>query len=102
MTRFYITMIAGAMGALGAFAGEVLTFETVDTNMDGLITESEFVSWNTMGSETSLDDAIADFALIDVDSSGMLTSEEFDAAFGDNAEDDASVDVGETTEDLSQ
>ena len=102
MTRFYIAMIAGAMGALSAYAGEVLTFEAVDTNMDGLITESEFVSWTAMGGETSLDDAIADFALIEVDSSGMLTVEEFDTAFADAAEDDVSTDESETTEETSQ
>ncbi|MEM1037343.1 MAG: hypothetical protein AAGI14_11345 [Pseudomonadota bacterium] len=87
MIRFASILAASAAFGLAAQAGEAVTFETVDADGSGLITESEFVGWKTSGdSETSSAEAIIKFLSIDTDGSGGITPEEFDAAMATSSD----------------
>jgi Ca2+-binding EF-hand superfamily protein len=79
MTRFAI-LGAFAFCAFSAFAGEDVTFSTVDKNADGFISESEFVGWKTADGEMSPAEALVKFIEIDADASGMISEAEMQAA----------------------
>ena len=79
MTRIAI-LGALAFCALGANASENIDFATIDANSDGLISESEFVSWKTSLGDASPAEALVKFIEIDADASGMITKAEMDAA----------------------
>jgi Ca2+-binding EF-hand superfamily protein len=80
MTRFALIAAASAFCVLGAQAGEDISFEDVDTNGDGFVTETEFVSWKTASGEVSTSDALTQFIAIDADASGMISPSEMEAA----------------------
>lgn len=86
MIRFASFMAATAAFAFTATAGEPVTFETLDADTNGLISESEFVSWKTADGQTSSAEAIIKFMSLDADSSGGITPEEFEAAMKGNKE----------------
>ncbi|MEL6861846.1 MAG: hypothetical protein AAGL11_08410 [Pseudomonadota bacterium] len=79
MTR-YLILSSLAFCALGANAGEAVTFATVDANADGFVSESEFVGWKTADGETSPAEALVKFIEIDADASGMISESEMNAA----------------------
>ncbi len=79
MTR-YLLILGLATFALGANAGENLTFETVDANKDGFVSESEFVSWKTSAGDATPAEALVKFIEIDADASGMISEAEMQAA----------------------
>lgn len=92
MIRFASILAASAAFGLAAQAGEAVTFETVDADGSGLITESEFVGWKTTGdSETSSAEAIIKFLSVDTDGSGGITPAEFEAAMGTSSDMDDDV-----------
>lgn len=99
MIRFASILAASATFGLAAQAGEAVTFETLDADASGLITESEFVSWKTADGETSSAEAIIKFLAADADGSGGITPEEFDAAMGASAPKDEGM---SETESLSE
>ncbi len=90
MTRFTLIAAASAFCVLGAQAGEDVSFEDVDTNADGFVTETEFVSWKTASGEVSTSDALTQFIAIDADASGMISPSEMEAAMA--AKDDEAMD----------
>ena len=79
MTRYLVLLICSAF-AFGASAGEEVTFDMVDANKDGFVSESEFVSWKTSAGDMSPADALIKFIEIDSDASGMISEAEMDAA----------------------
>lgn len=79
MTR-YLLLLGFSAWALAASAGEDVTFQTVDANGDGFVSESEFVSWKTSTGEMSPADALIKFIEIDTDASGMISEAEMAAA----------------------
>jgi EF hand len=79
MTR-YLLLLGISACAFAASAGEDVTFQTVDANKDGFVSESEFVSWKTSTGEMSPADALIKFIEIDTDASGMISGAEMDAA----------------------
>ena len=79
MTR-YLLILGFSTWALAASAGEDVTFQTVDSNSDGFVSESEFVSWKTSTGEMSPADALIKFIEIDTDASGMISEAEMEAA----------------------
>ena len=79
MTR-YLALLGFAALAFGASAGEDVTFNTVDANGDGFVSETEFVSWKTSLSDASAADALVQFIEIDADASGMISEAEMMAA----------------------
>lgn len=79
MTRYFLLLGFSAC-AFAASAGEDVTFQTVDANKDGFVSESEFVSWKTSTGEMSPADALIKFIEIDTDASGMISEAEMDAA----------------------
>ena len=91
MTRFALIAAASAFCLLGAQAGEDVSFEDVDTNADGFVTETEFVSWKTASGEVSTSDALTQFIAIDADASGMISPSEMEAAMA--AKEDEAMDV---------
>lgn len=88
MTRIAI-LSAVAFCAFSASAGENVSFSTVDTNADGMISETEFVAWKTAKGDVSAADALVKFIEIDTDASGMISEAEMQAA-QDAKEKDAS------------
>ncbi|MEM7493853.1 MAG: hypothetical protein AAF296_10750 [Pseudomonadota bacterium] len=80
MIRFASFLAVSVAFGLAAQAGEAVTFETLDTDGSGLITESEFVGWKTADGATTSTEAIMEFLTIDADGNGAITPEEFDAA----------------------
>ncbi len=95
MTRFALISAAAAFCALGAAAGEDVTFEAVDTNADGFVSESEFVTWKTADSETSPADALVKFIEIDADASGMISEAEMASAMAASEETDMEAEADE-------
>ncbi len=85
MTR-YLILSGLAFCALGATAGEAVTFATVDANADGFVSESEFVGWKTADGETSPAEALIKFIEIDADASGMISEAEMEAAMAAKSE----------------
>ncbi|MEM1086560.1 MAG: hypothetical protein AAGH90_02445 [Pseudomonadota bacterium] len=96
MIRFASIVAATAAFGFAAQAGEAVTFETVDADGSGLITESEFVGWKTADGETSSAEAIIKFLSVDADGSGGITPAEFDAAMSSPVEDGESASEPET------
>ncbi|MCR9270310.1 MAG: EF-hand domain-containing protein [Henriciella sp.] len=80
MTRTFILGAAVSLFAFAASASEQVQFETVDTNADGFISESEFVTWKTSSGDYSAADALVAFIEIDADASGMISEAEMAAA----------------------
>jgi hypothetical protein len=91
MTRFALIAAASAFCLMGAQAGEDVSFEDVDTNADGFVTETEFVTWKTASGEVSAADALMKFIAIDADGSGMISPSEMEAAMA--AADDDETDT---------
>lgn len=79
MTRIAI-LGAFAFCALSAAASENIEFSTVDSDSDGLVSEREFVTWQTSLGNASPAEALVKFIEIDTDASGMITKAEMDAA----------------------
>ena len=76
----YTLFGALAVCALGASAGEQVSFDTVDTNADGFVSEAEFVAWKTANGDVSPADALVKFIAIDADASGMISESEMQVA----------------------
>lgn len=89
MTR-YLALLGFAAFAFGASAGEDVTFNTVDSNGDGFVSETEYVSWKTSLGDTSPADALVQFIEIDADASGMISEAEMEAAKAKMKTDDKS------------
>ena len=90
MTR---TLLLGAISvfAIGATAHAGADFVKVDTNADGFVSETEFVSWATASGEVSAADALIKFIEIDADASGMISEAEMTAAMDAKKEKDTST-----------
>lgn len=88
MTRYFFVLALAAF-PLGAFAGEEVTFEILDANDDGFVSESEFVSWKTSLGEASPAEALVTFLEIDADANGMLSEAELNAAQAVKSADDS-------------
>lgn len=91
MTR-YLLLLGFSACAFAASAGEDVTFQTVDANKDGFVSESEFVSWKTSTGEMSPADALIKFIEIDTDASGMISEAEMDAARAQKSEEEPDSD----------
>jgi hypothetical protein len=91
MTR-YLLLLGFSACAFAASAGEDVTFQTVDANKDGFVSESEFVSWKTSTGEMSPADALIKFIEIDADASGMISEAEMDAAKARKSEENSESD----------
>ncbi|MEO1660962.1 MAG: hypothetical protein AAFR51_08240 [Pseudomonadota bacterium] len=79
MTRFAI-LGALALCALPVSASENVDFAAVDSDADGLISETEFISWKMAQGETNPADALVKFIEIDADGDGKITAAELAAA----------------------
>ena len=88
MTR-YLLLLGLSTCAFGAFAGEDVTFATIDANSDGFVSESEFVSWKTSAGDATAADALVKFIEIDADASGMISEAELEAAMTASEPDDS-------------
>ena len=95
MTRFALILAASAICGLSASAGEDVQFETLDTNADGFVSESEFVTWKTADGEASPADALVKFIEIDADGSGMISEAEMASAMAMKEEAAESTDSDE-------
>jgi len=80
MTRVILMAAASAFCLAGAHAGEPVTFSDLDLNADGYVSETEFVGWKTASGEKTETEALEAFGMIDADASGLITSDEMDAA----------------------
>ena len=80
MTRLGLITAICAVCAFGAAAGEAVSFDSMDTNADGFVSETEYVSWATADGKASAADALVKFIEIDADASGMISQAELDAA----------------------
>lgn len=87
MNRFALIAAASIFCVLGAQAGEDVSFEDVDTNADGFVTETEFVSWKTASGEVSTTEVLTQFIAIDADASGMISPSEMEAAMAEKDDD---------------
>ena len=90
MTRTLL-LSAFSIFAIGATASAGADFATVDTNADGFVSETEFVSWATASGEVSAADALIKFIEIDADASGMISEAEMTAAMDAKKEKDTST-----------
>ena len=79
MTRFAI-LGALAFCALPVSASENVDFASIDSDADGLISETEFISWQMAQGEDNPADALVKFIEIDADGDGKLTEAELAAA----------------------
>ncbi|MEM8615734.1 MAG: hypothetical protein AAGF20_02255 [Pseudomonadota bacterium] len=98
MTRFALLMATsisfGLAILLAASADETVSFEAIDINADGLVSEPEYVSWRTADGSVTAMDAAVEFAILDVDASGALEEAELAETLG--ADDAAATeDVGD-------
>ncbi len=91
MTRTFI-LTAVSIFAIGATANAGADFASVDTNADGFVSETEFVSWTTASGELSAADALIKFIEIDADASGMISEAEMKAAMEAKESDDMGED----------
>ena len=89
MTR-YIFILALVAAPLAASAGEEMTFDVLDANSDGFVSESEFVSWKTSLGDASPAEALVTFLEIDADANGMISEAELTAAKATMPADDSS------------
>lgn len=80
MKRFALIATAAAAGAFAASAGEMVAYTDIDTNSDGMITETEFVTYKTAKGDVSQAEASEKFAMADANDDGVVTKAEFDAA----------------------
>ncbi|MEM9938121.1 MAG: EF-hand domain-containing protein [Pseudomonadota bacterium] len=90
MTRIALITAASVVCLLGAQAQVEATFETVDTNADGYVSQGEFVSWQTASGEVTVAEATVKFVEIDTDGSGTITLAEMSAAMKGSDEDETS------------
>ena len=79
MTRFAIRG-ALALCALPVSASENVDFASIDSDADGLISETEFISWQMAQGEDNPADALVKFIEIDADGDGKITEAELAAA----------------------
>jgi len=80
MKRFAIIAAAASAGAFAASAGEMAAFTDIDADGDGVVTESEFVTYKTADGEHTEAEATEKFAKIDADASGDVTEAELTTA----------------------
>lgn len=83
MTKTAIVAAFLVVCAMPVQAGEPETmagFDAIDADLDGVVSESEFVSHKTSSGEVTVEEAISLFADLDTDTSGMIEPEEFAAA----------------------
>ncbi len=92
MTR-YLALLSLTACALAASAGEEPDFAAMDVNLDGFISEAEFVSWQTRSETVSPADALIRFIEIDADASGMISEPELAAAMAAKAQQDTDRDA---------
>ncbi|ABI78735.1 hypothetical protein HNE_1279 [Hyphomonas neptunium ATCC 15444] len=98
MIRVTLISAAALVGAMGAQAGEKVTFAEVDTNADGFISATEFIAHKTADGKVTEEKASAKFESI-AGMDGQISEEDWDAAmeeYGDKKEDKTDA-TGETT-----
>ena len=79
MIRVTLISAAALAGAMGASAGEKVTFADVDTNADGTISATEFTAHKTAdGKHTEAEAAVKFEKIAGVD--GQISEEDWDAA----------------------
>ena len=76
MKRTGFLLTAAMVTALMGHAGEMPDFSNFDLDDDGLITEDEYVSYQTGTRRASESEAIAKFTKIDLDGNRTVTEEE--------------------------
>ncbi|WP_300376603.1 EF-hand domain-containing protein [Henriciella sp.] len=94
MKRIAIFAAAAATGAFAASAGEMAAFSDIDTDADGMITETEFVAHKTADGEVTEQEASDKFAKIDADFDGSITEAEMTAAKEQWKDKEAGADAG--------
>ena len=80
MQRTPFLVAAAFATALMGHAGEMPDFSGLDTDMDGKISEAEFVSWKTSGGRMTEAEAVAKFSKFDQDGDGLIIEAEYNAA----------------------
>ena len=76
MTRTGFLLTAAMITALMGHAGEMPDFSHYDLDNDGLITEDEYVSYQTGTRQASESEAVAKFTKIDLNQNRRVTEEE--------------------------
>jgi len=82
MTKTAIIAAFLVVCAVPAQAGEpenMVSIETIDTDLDGFVSESEFVSHKTALGDVTVEEAKSLFATLDTDTSGMIEPKELAA-----------------------
>ncbi|MDJ0920567.1 MAG: EF-hand domain-containing protein [Henriciella sp.] len=90
MTRIALITAAAIVCLSGAQAQVEATFEIVDTNADGYVSQGEFVSWQTASGEVTVTEATIKFVEIDTDGSGSITLAEMSAAMKGKTDEETS------------
>lgn len=80
MQRTPFLVAAAFATALMGHAGEMPDFSGLDTDMDGKVSEAEFVSWKTAGGRTTEAEALAKFSKFDANGDGWIIEAEYNAA----------------------
>lgn len=88
MIRVTLISAAAFVGAMGASAGEKVTFADVDTNADGMISATEFTAHKTADGKHTAEEAAAKFEEI-AGADGQISEEDWDAAMAEYKEDKA-------------
>ncbi len=80
MTRLFLTLGATLAVLAGAQAQSETVFGQIDTDADGMVSQSEFVSWRTIESNMDPVDAVLEFQKVDADADGSVSPEELEQA----------------------
>lgn len=91
MIRVSLISAAALMGAMGASAGEKMTFADVDTNADGVISASEFIAHKTADGKKTEEEAAAKFEEM-AGADGQITEADWEAAKAEKAAEEGTGD----------
>lgn len=98
MIRVTLISAAAFVGAMGASAGEKVTFAEVDTNADGAISATEFIAHKTADGKHTEAEAATKFETI-AGTDGQISEADWDTAmeeYRDKKEDKAETKDGDS------